>query len=159
MIAAMYVALTYLSMALGLDKNAIQVRFSEMLVPLAFVTPAAIPGLTVGCFLANILTGCAPLDIVLGTFATSIGALGAYLLGLMKHKNVTKWLCTIPNILINIVAITSVCYFCYTAPSAQELSILPFYAATAALGEIISCGIFGTVLLMGCEKALRRLIG
>ncbi len=159
MLAAMYVALTYLSMSLGLDKNAIQVRMSEMLIPLAFITPAAISGLTVGCFLANILTGCAPLDIVLGTFATLVGACGAYLLGLVKNKKVTRWLCTLPNIIINTVTITAVCYFCYTAPSAQELSILPFYAATAALGEIISCGIFGTVLLFGCEKALRRLIG
>ncbi len=159
MIAAMYVALTYLSMALGLDKNAIQVRFSEMLVPLAFVTPAAIPGLTVGCLLANILTGCAPLDIVLGTLATLLGSVGAYLLGLLKHKNITKWLCTIPNILVNTVTITVVCYFCYTAPTAQEPSILPFYAAAALLGEIISCGIFGTVLLFGSERALKRLIG
>ncbi len=159
MIAAMYVALTYMSMALGLDKNAIQVRISEMLVPLAFVTPAAIPGLTVGCFLANILTGCAPLDIVLGTFATLVGACGAYLLGLVRNKKITRWLCTLPNIMINTVTITAVCYFCYTAPAAQDISVLPFYAATAALGEIISCGIFGTVLLLGSEKVIRRMIG
>ncbi len=158
MIAAMYVALTYLSMTLGLDKNAIQVRFSEMLIPLAFVTPAAIPGLSVGCFLANILTGCAPLDIVLGTFATLVGAGGAFLLGLMNNKRATRWLCTLPNILVNTVTITAICYFCYTAPTAQEPSILPFYAATAFFGELISCGIFGTVLLFGCEKAIRRLI-
>ncbi len=158
MIAAMYVALTYLSMSLGLDKNAIQVRFSEMLVPLALVTPSAISGLTVGCLLANILTGCAPLDIAVGTFATLLGAMGAYLMGKLGHQRAAKWLCTLPNILINTVAITAVCYICYTAPSAQELSVLPFYAATAALGEVISCGIFGTVLLIGCEKALRRLI-
>ncbi len=158
MIAAMYVSLTYLSMAIGLDKNAIQVRFSEMLVPLAFVTPTVIPGLTVGCLLANILTGCAPLDIVLGTFATLVGACGAYLLGLLGNKKMTRWLCTLPNILINTVTITAVCYFCYTAPSAQDPTVLPFYAITAALGEMISCGIFGTVLLMGCEKTLRRFI-
>ena len=81
LVAAMYVVLTYLSMALGLDKNAIQIRFSEMLIALAFVTPAAIPGLYVGCLLANILTGCAPLDILLGPVATLIGATGAYLFG------------------------------------------------------------------------------
>ena len=62
LIAALYIALTYLAMAFGLDKNAIQVRFSEALVALCLITPAAIPGLTVGCLLANILTGCAPLD-------------------------------------------------------------------------------------------------
>ena len=81
LIAALYVALTYLAMALGLDKNAIQVRFSESLCVLAFFTPAAIPGMTIGCLLANILTGCAPLDILLGPVATFIGACGAYLIG------------------------------------------------------------------------------
>ena len=56
-IAALYVELTFLAMALGLDKNAIQLRFSESLIVLAYLTPAAIPGLYVGCLLANILTG------------------------------------------------------------------------------------------------------
>ena len=157
MIAAMYVALTYLSMALGLDKNAIQIRFSEMLIALAFVTPAAIPGLYVGCLLANILTGCAPLDILIGPIATLIGALGAYIFGKMKNVKASRWIFTLPNIIANIVIVTIVCYFCYTAPDAQSASIIPFYAATIALGEIISCGIFGTILLFGSEKALRRL--
>ena len=158
LIAAMYVALTYLSMALGLDKNAIQIRFSEMLIALAFVTSAAIPGLYVGCLLANILTFCAPLDILLGPIATVIGAACAYLIGRMSNKKVARWVCTIPNIIANTIIVTIVCYFCYTAPDAQSLSIIPFYVSTIALGEIISCGIFGTVLLIGSEKALRRLM-
>jgi len=158
LIAAMYVALTYLSMALGLDKNAIQVRFSEILIVLAFLTPAAIPGLYVGCLLANILTACAPLDILLGPVATLIGAVGAYLLGRMKNKRVARYLCTIPNIIANTVIVTVVCYVCYTAPDAQSLSIIPFYATTIAIGEIISCGILGTALLLGCEKTFKRLI-
>ena len=158
LIAAMYVALTYLAMAMGLDKNAIQIRFSEMLVVLAFVTPAAIPGLYIGCLLANILTGCAPLDILIGPVATLIGALGAYFIGKIGNGRVSRWFCTIPNIIANVIIVTIVCYVCYTAPSAQSASIIPFYAATIALGEIISCGIFGTVLLVGAEKALRRVI-
>lgn len=158
LIAAMYVALTYLSMALGLDKNAIQVRFSEMLIPLAFITPAAIPGLYVGCLLANILTGCAPLDILLGPIATLIGAVGAYALGKMEHKKIARFLCTVPNIIINTIVVTIVVYICYTAPSEQSLSIIPFYAVTIALGEIISCGILGTVFLLGAEKTLRKLV-
>ena len=55
-LAALYVALTYVAMAFGLHNGVIQIRFSEALIALAFVTPAAIPGLTVGCFLANLLT-------------------------------------------------------------------------------------------------------
>ena len=157
MIAAMYVALTYLAMAMGLDKNAIQIRFSEALVVLAFVTPAAIPGVTLGCLLANILTGCALLDIILGPIATLIGVLGAYAMGRMKSTRVSRFLCTIPNIIANTIIVTVVCYFCYTAPDAQSPSIIPFYALTIALGEIISCGILGTAFLVSSEKALRRI--
>lgn len=153
----MYVALTYLSMAMGLDKNAIQIRFSETLIVLAFVTPAAIPGLYVGCLLANILTFCAPLDILLGPIATLIGALGAHAMGKMKNARLSRFLCTVPNIIANTVIVTVICYFCYTAPEAQNASIIPFYAATILLGEIISSGIFGTVFLMGAEKTLRRI--
>ena len=156
-IAALYVSLTYVSMFFGLDKGAIQIRFSEALCALAFVTPAAIPGMALGCLLANILTGCAPLDIVLGPVATLIGALGAYLIGRWQ-SNAAKWLCTIPNILANTIIVTLVCYFCYTAPSAQTPSVIPFYAVTIFIGEVISCGVFGSALLLGSERLLRRFI-
>ena len=56
-IAALYVVLTLMANALGLANYAIQVRFSEALTILPFFTPAAIPGLFVGCLLSNILTG------------------------------------------------------------------------------------------------------
>jgi hypothetical protein len=86
LIAALYVALTWLAMALGLHNNAVQVRFSEALCGLAYFTPAAIPGMTIGCLLANILTGCAPLDIFLGPVATLIGAFGNHLKGLFANQ-------------------------------------------------------------------------
>ena len=93
MIAALYVVLTLLANALGLANYAIQVRFSEALTILPFFTPAAIPGLTIGCLLSNILTGCAPLDILFGTLATLIGALGTYALRRFE------WLAPLPPIL------------------------------------------------------------
>ncbi len=158
LIAALYIALTYLAMAIGLDKNAIQIRFSESLIVLAFITPAAIPGLYIGCLLANILTACAPLDILIGPIATLIGAVGAYLIGRMSNKRLARWICTIPNIIANTVIVTVVCYICYTAPDAQTLSIIPFYAITVAIGEIISCGVLGTILLFSSEKTFNRLI-
>jgi uncharacterized membrane protein len=157
-IAAMYVALTYLAMALGLDKNAIQIRFSESLIVLAFITPAAIPGLYIGCLLANILTACAPLDILIGPLATLIGAVGAYLIGRMSNKKLARWICTIPNIIAKTIIVTIVCYICYTAPDAQIPSIIPFYATTIAIGEIISCGVLGSILLFSSEKTFKRLI-
>ena len=79
-IAALYVALTYLANLLGLASGAIQVRFSEALTILPVFTPAAIPGLFVGCVLSNILTGCMPLDVLFGSIATLLGAVGTYFL-------------------------------------------------------------------------------
>ena len=155
-IAALYVALTYLAMALGLDKHAIQIRFSETLVVLAYITPAAIPGLTVGCFLANILTGCAPLDILLGPLATLIGAVGAFLFSKLKNEKVWRFFCTLPNIIANTVIVTFVCIVCYTAPEARSAALIPFYASTIFLGELISCGILGSMLLVWAGKSLKK---
>ena len=158
-IAALYVALTYLAMALGLDKGAIQVRFSEALCVLAYFTPAAVPGLTVGCLLANVLTGCAPLDILLGPIATFIGALGAFIIGRIgKGGRVSKVLCTLPNIISNTIIVPLVIYVCYTAPSEQSLAILPFYFLTVFIGEVISCAVLGLVLLFSSEKTLKRIL-
>ena len=57
-IAALYVVLTMLANALGLANYAIQVRFSEALTILPVFTPAAIPGLFLGCIISNTMTGC-----------------------------------------------------------------------------------------------------
>ena len=95
MIAALYVVLTFIANAFGLASGAIQVRLSEALTVLPFFTPAAIPGLYVGCMLANFLTGCCVLDIFVGSLATLIGALAAYTL------RKWKWLVPLPNIIAN----------------------------------------------------------
>jgi uncharacterized membrane protein len=157
-IAALYVALTFLAMALGLDKNAIQIRFSESLIVLAYVTPAAVPGLYLGCLLANLLTWCAPLDILLGPVATLIGALGANLMGKMKNRPWSRFLCTVPNILANTAIVSFVCLVCYTAPEAQDGYTLGFYALTVGAGEIVSCGVLGTLLLLGAGKTIWRAV-
>ena len=75
MIAALYVVLTLFANALGLSSYAIQVRFSEALTILPFFTAAAIPGLYVGCILANLLAGGLILDVIFGSLATLLGAL------------------------------------------------------------------------------------
>ncbi len=79
-IAAIYVVLTLIANAMGLANYAIQVRFSEALTILPFFTPAAIPGLFIGCILANILTGALPFDVIFGSIATLLGAVGTYFL-------------------------------------------------------------------------------
>lgn len=135
MIAALYVVLTFLANSLGLANNAIQVRFSESLTILPFFTPAAIPGVTIGCLLSNFLTACAPLDIIFGTLATLIGALGTY--ALRRHV----WLLPIPPIVANTLIIPWVLRFAYGIPDA-----IPYLMTTIAAGEVISCGILGLLL-------------
>ena len=84
MIAALYVVLTLAINAFGLASGAIQVRVSEALTILPYFTPAAIPGLFIGCLLSNTITGCALFDIIFGSIATLLVAVGTYLL--RRHK-------------------------------------------------------------------------
>ena len=81
-IAAIYVVLTYIVSLLGLTNGVIQVRLSEALTILPVFTPAAIPGLVVGCVISNILTGAVIWDVIFGSLATLIGAIGTYMLRL-----------------------------------------------------------------------------
>ena len=80
-IAALYVTLTYMQNALlpGTASQAIQFRVAEALCVLAFFTPAAIPGLTIGCMLFNITAGAAAPDFVVGSLASFLAAWGMWL--------------------------------------------------------------------------------
>lgn len=145
MIAALYVVLTFIANALGLANYAVQVRFSEALTILPFFTPAAIPGLFVGCLTSNILTGCALPDIIFGSLATLAGAFFTY--KLRKHK----WLAPLPPIAANMLVVPPVLLYAY--------GIRPLWLSfvTVTAGEIISCGILGMLLLFTLEKYRTRL--
>ena len=92
-IAALYLVLTLLAAGFDLASGAIQVRFSEALTILPYFTPAAVPGLAVGCLIANFVTGSALPDVVFGTLATLLGALGTR--ALRKHR----FLCSFPPVM------------------------------------------------------------
>ena len=136
LIAALYTALTYLINYFGLANGAIQVRISEALTILPVFTPAAIPGLFIGCLLSNLLTGAAIWDIIFGSLATLLGAVFTYLL--RKHEK----LAAIPPILSNTLIVPLVLKWAYGVSDA-----LPYLFLTVGLGEVISCGIFGMILL------------
>lgn len=141
MIAALYVVLTFIANAFGLANYAIQVRFSEALTILPFFTPAAIPGLFVGCILSNLLTGCMLLDIIFGSIATLLGALGTY--ALRKYK----WAAPISPIVLNTIMVPYILAYVY-----QFEGSIPYFMVTVGIGEIISCGILGMILLFILEK-------
>lgn len=134
-IAALYVVLTFLANAFGLASGVIQVRISEALNVLVCFTGAAVPGVTVGCLLANLLTGGVVLDIIFGTLASFIGAFGGYLL----RKN--RLLALLCPILSNTLIVPFVLKFAYGAPDA-----IWFLFGSVAVGEVVSCGILGFLL-------------
>lgn len=139
-IAALYVVLTLLANALGLANHPVQLRFSEALTILPYFTPAAIPGLCIGCLLSNIITGCALPDIVFGTIATLLGAFFSYRL----RRN--KWLVPLPPILANTLIIPFVLLYAY------GFRPLWFSFLTVCAGEILSCGVLGLLLLGVLQK-------
>ena len=141
LIAAAYVVLTYLAHLFGLDAGAIQVRLSEMLCVLPMFTPAAIPGLYLGCLLANLLTGAVWLDVLVGPVATLIGALGAYALRRFK------WIAPLPTVVSNTVLVPLVLAYGYGIEIAIPLMML-----TVGLGEVISAYILGLVIYFSLYK-------
>lgn len=145
-IAAIYVVLTMLANAFGLANAAIQVRFSEALCVLPFFTPAGVAGLTVGCFLSNLMTGAMIWDVVFGTLATCIGAVGTYLL--RNHP----FLMMLPPVIANVCIVPLVLRYGYGLTwmiNGLDLSIL-YFAVTVGIGEVISVCVLGGIL----KKAL-----
>ena len=140
-VAALYVVLTFISSLFGLSSCVIQIRISEALTILPAFTPAAIPGLFIGCILSNLLTGGLILDVVFGSLATLIGAVGTYLL---RKK---KWLVSLPPIISNILIVPLILRYVYRAPDAYL-----FMVGTVGAGEIISCGILGMILYFAVDK-------
>lgn len=134
LIAAIYVVLTLIFAPISYGE--IQVRISEALTILPFFTPAAIPGLFVGCMISNILGGCIIWDILFGSLATLLGALFSYKL----RKN--RWLVPIPPIVSNTIIIPFVLRFGYGVNLPMWILFL-----SIAAGEVISCYVLGQLFI------------
>ena len=139
MIAAIY---TVLTMAFApISFGPVQFRISEILCILPFFTPAAIPGLFLGCLISNFLCGAAALDVVFGSLATLIGALGSYMLRWDKR------LVCIPPILSNMMIIPWVLRYAY-----GSTDMIPFAMVTVGIGEILAIGVLGNILLAVLDR-------
>ncbi len=141
-IAALYVILTELSTLMGLSSGVIQVRFSEALTVLPYFTPTAIPGLFIGCIISNLLAGGALLDVIFGSLATLIGAVGTYLV-----RKQSIYLAPVFPILSNTLIIPQVLKLVY----GFEGTIL-YFTSTVFAGELISCAVLGIPLMMLLKK-------
>ena len=145
-IAALYVVLTLLAKLLGLDSGQIQLRFSEALCILPVFLPAAVPGLTIGCLLSNLLCGNIFWDVIFGTLATLLGAVGTRML---RKKPL---LALLPPILANTIIVPFVLVYGYGLPGA-----LPFFMLTVGIGEVLSCGLLGQLFYSLVDKHKNQL--
>ena len=144
MVAALYAVLSYFGSFFGLTYGPIQCRFAEALCVLPFLFPGTVPGLFIGCILSNIVSGCVIWDILFGSLATLIGAVGAYLLRGVPHK--FKWVVTLPNLLSNMIIVPFVLMYAYGVEGG-------FFALSLSvgIGEAV-CGVLGGTMLYYSTK-------
>ena len=153
MIGAVYVVLTYLLAAFSFGE--IQVRISEALTILPVFTPAAVPGLFVGCILGNLLGGAILPDILFGSLATLIGAWGTWKLrSMLVSGHRLPLFAVIPPIAANAIIVPFVLRFGYGV----NLPI-PLMMLTVGIGEVISCGLLGLLLYSGIKVYGSRIFG
>lgn len=134
LIAAVYVVLCVVFAPISYGE--VQVRVAEALVILPFFTPAAIPGLFVGCFLSNLIGGSVVLDVIGGSLATLLGAVGSY------YLRKSKILVLLPPIAANSLIVPFVLRYGYGVPLP-----IPFMMLTVGIGEVIAVAGLGSALL------------
>lgn len=145
-IAALYVVLVVIFNYWSFGP--IQFRIAEALTILPYFTPAAIPGLFVGCIIANILGGAVVWDVIFGSIATLIGAVGSYML------RKCKWAVPIPPILANTIIVPFVLRYAYGSEG-----MFAMFFVTVGAGEVIVCGILGMLLLFALNKYRHQIFG
>jgi len=136
LIAALYAGLTYLSNMFGLAYGPIQFRISEVLTILPVFTTAAIPGLTIGCFIANIGSFNAA-DMIFGTFATLVAALLTYCFRGMKFKKIPV-ISMLAPVIVNAVIIGFEIAVLYL-PEGYSLWGFLISAFEVGFGELVIC--------------------
>ena len=144
---ALYVVLTLVSSIFGLSSGAIQLRLSEMLCVLPLFAPEAVWGLTAGCAIANLITGAPWQDVVFGSLATLLGALGAW--AFCRARGPVRYLAPLPTVIANTVIVPTVLIYAYALEGTWW-----FFALTVGLGELVSAGVFGAILIPTIEKRL-----
>ncbi|MDD2484871.1 MAG: QueT transporter family protein [Eubacteriales bacterium] len=141
LIAALYAGLTLFPLLRPFNYGVLQIRVSEVLTILPAFTPAAIPGLFIGCFVANMLGDNGPADMLIGSAATLIAAFASYKL----RKNI--YLVPLPPVIVNGLLVGAMLYYVYGVPFS-----LPACIFWVALGEAVACYALGLPLLKYFKK-------
>lgn len=150
MIAALYAAATYLSAIIGIAYGPIQFRFSEALTILAVFSPAAIPGLTVGCILGNITSPMGIWDIIFGSSATLLAAIFAYLLRNIRLKGFPLLSLLMPVIFNAVIVGAEITFFFPSGESGMAAFLVS--ALQVGAGELAVCLAGGIPLYYGIKK-------
>ncbi len=141
LIAALYALLTLLTLPLG---GGVQLRFSEALCVLPWFCPEAVPGLFVGCAVANLVTGAVVLDVIFGSLATLAAA---YLTYELRRRGASKWLAPLPAVVVNAMVVGLLIRYVYEVE-------LPLWLCMAGVfaGQVISCYGIGMPLWYALNK-------
>lgn len=148
-IASLYAGLTYAASMLNVAYGSIQFRFSEALTILAAISPAAIPGLTIGCFLGNITSPYGIIDIICGTMATLIAAILSYKTRNIKFKNLPLLSAFFPVVANAIIVGIEITLF---MPDGFKLQAFLINALQIAVGQFVMCYGLGLPLYKVIKK-------
>ncbi|MCI7813383.1 MAG: QueT transporter family protein [Lachnospiraceae bacterium] len=140
MIAAIYVVLTFVFAPISFGE--VQIRIAEALTILPIFTPAAVPGLFVGCLIGNLMGGAVLTDVIFGSIATLIGAIGTY-----ELRKFPRLIAVLPPIVSNICIVPLVLRYAYGIALP-----IPFLMLTVGLGEVVSCAVLGSILATVLNK-------
>ncbi len=144
LIAAAYAALTYLASVFGIAYGGIQFRFSEALTILPVLTPAAIPGLTIGCLIAN-LASPYPADMLFGTLATLLAAVAARAVRKITIRGIPILSPLAPVVINALIIGMEISVF---LPEGLTFAGFAYSALTVGAGELAVCYVLGIPLLL-----------
>ena len=144
-IAALYAVMAYFSSLFGVAYGPVQCRFSEALCVLPFLMPEAVPGLFIGCLIANLLSPYGVLDIVFGSLATLLAAL-------WTRRCRSRWTAPLPPVICNAVIVGGLIAYYEAGFSATFPAAFAYNALTVGLGEALACYVLGSLLLKAVEK-------
>lgn len=158
-IAALYAALTYAANAVNLAYGFIQFRFSEALMILPIFTPAAIPGLTLGCFISNIGSPYGFIDWIFGTSATFLSVICVRAVSEIRFKNLPI-LSPLMPVIFNavIIGFTITCFGDTSSFALSNFSFAIFIsmALSVGIGEFVVCYLLGIPLFIALDRVDRR---
>ena len=143
-IAALYAVMAYFSSVFGIAYGPVQCRFSEALCVLPFLTPAAVPGLFLGCLVSNLLSPYGAADILFGSLATLLAAL-------WTRRCRRKWLAPLPPVIGNAIIVGALITV-QQVPAELFWGTFAYNAVTVGLGEALSCYVLGGLLLAHLPK-------